>query len=504
MDGSPYADCCRSVETVIERLYKVRGINVKTTHDWIWRRKWFKMSAIDVCNTLRCIAELGGSSTLMLADGEGNTIAHAAADTGNADALRLLAELGCGKLFCSKNARGQTPAHRASLTGSADCLRVMCQSIVATVEPLLAQLSNFGGSRINAAMSQLKEEQSLAMASAKIKGLGFDELLAEYRCEAPVLARLSVGAAHETLKTPARFAFEQLCSLALKRMELGFRLSRQNKAGERVFITQRWPEMQKGLLACLAYFTKIGGDAEIQRIRSVICTGPRWQSLLNERLNGLYIGFTMAPFLLDLATKERWLKGQLDAAIDDPEDMSDDDGENDLAVVAVRGNVLHGLCAQLGVHETTGAVDTAASARPLRVQFLGENGSGDGIRREWFATATAEMLSLDRGLFLTKDAGRTLQPNPHSATAAGPDHLSYFALLGRIAGMALFHREHLEAPWSSAFVKAMFGFDIDVDDFQARKRHFLSHLYIKINILPRQARDKHRENSKKCRFLAER
>jgi hypothetical protein len=30
---------------------------------------------------------------------------------------------------------------------------------------------------------------------------------------------------------------------------------------------------------------------------------------------------------------------------------------------------------------------------------------------------------------------------------------------------------------------------------QARKRHFLSHLYIKINILPRQARDKHRENS---------
>jgi hypothetical protein len=32
---------------------------------------------------------------------------------------------------------------------------------------------------------------------------------------------------------------------------------------------------------------------------------------------------------------------------------------------------------------------------------------------------------------------------------------------------------------------------------QVRKRHFLSHLYIKINILPRQARDKHRENSKK-------
>ena len=39
---------------------------------------------------------------------------------------------------------------------------------------------------------------------------------------------------------------------------------------------------------------------------------------------------------------------------------------------------------------------------------------------------------------------------------------------------------------------------------QVRKRHFLSHLYIKCIILPRQARDKHRENSKKGRFLAER
>ena len=30
---------------------------------------------------------------------------------------------------------------------------------------------------------------------------------------------------------------------------------------------------------------------------------------------------------------------------------------------------------------------------------------------------------------------------------------------------------------------------------------FLSHLYIKVIFLPRQARDKHRENSKKARFV---
>jgi hypothetical protein len=35
---------------------------------------------------------------------------------------------------------------------------------------------------------------------------------------------------------------------------------------------------------------------------------------------------------------------------------------------------------------------------------------------------------------------------------------------------------------------------------QVRKRHFLSHLYIKCILLPRQARDKHRGNSKKVPF----
>jgi hypothetical protein len=36
---------------------------------------------------------------------------------------------------------------------------------------------------------------------------------------------------------------------------------------------------------------------------------------------------------------------------------------------------------------------------------------------------------------------------------------------------------------------------------QGEKTGFLSHLYIKVIFLPRQARDKHRENSKKARFV---
>jgi hypothetical protein len=38
---------------------------------------------------------------------------------------------------------------------------------------------------------------------------------------------------------------------------------------------------------------------------------------------------------------------------------------------------------------------------------------------------------------------------------------------------------------------------IEAHKLRLRKTAFLSHLYIKTIILPRQARDKHRENSKK-------
>jgi hypothetical protein len=52
------------------------------------------------------------------------------------------------------------------------------------------------------------------------------------------------------------------------------------------------------------------------------------------------------------------------------------------------------------------------------------------------------------------------------------------------------------------FVSGLLYINSKVDDAQVRKRRFLSRLYTNAIILPRQARDKHRENSKKGRFLA--
>jgi hypothetical protein len=47
---------------------------------------------------------------------------------------------------------------------------------------------------------------------------------------------------------------------------------------------------------------------------------------------------------------------------------------------------------------------------------------------------------------------------------AGPDHLSYFALLGRVTGLALYHREAIDVRWTDAFVKAVLEMAVVPDD----------------------------------------
>ena len=53
------------------------------------------------------------------------------------------------------------------------------------------------------------------------------------------------------------------------------------------------------------------------------------------------------------------------------------------------------------------------------------------------------------------------------ASTAGADHLSYFTLLGRIAGLVLFHREPLDAALSAAFIKAEFEFTLSTADLES-------------------------------------
>jgi len=170
-----------------------------------------------------------------------------------------------------------------------------------------------------------------------------------------------------------------------------------------------------------------------------------------------------AVFGANLRGQQLWLWCNLMVAIGPNPDA------NALQLNVQRGDnsMLQGLCAQFGIDEATGEVNAAARAQQLNVQFDGENGAGDGLRREWFHKATAEIVDLGKGLFSSKDMGRTIQPNPQSLLAAGADHLSYFALLGRIAGFALYHRETISAQWTTAFIKAAFGFPIVSNDLES-------------------------------------
>ena len=125
--------------------------------------------------------------------------------------------------------------------------------------------------------------------------------------------------------------------------------------------------------------------------------------------------------VLDLRTKQAWLSCRLNSVVDNA-------GAAELSLVATRAHLLQGLCTHLGTDEQTGELATALP-QPLQIAFDGENSVGDGLRREWFDLTTKEILDPNSGLFVMKD-GRTLQPNPNSATIAGADHLSHFALLG--------------------------------------------------------------------------
>jgi E3 ubiquitin-protein ligase HACE1 len=163
------------------------------------------------------------------------------------------------------------------------------------------------------------------------------------------------------------------------------------------------------------------------------------------------------PMLLPLKLKRKWIQYRLLQVV------GSKPGATRVQLHGVdRENLLDGLCAQFGIDEETGKVVAGAEhTGELDVQFEDETGFGDGIRREWFHKMVKELTDLRAGLFTSHDGGMTLQPSPVS------DQLAHFALLGRIAGFALHHGESIGADWSVAFNKAIFGFEIVLEDLQS-------------------------------------
>ncbi|KAF8627498.1 hypothetical protein AX17_006309 [Amanita inopinata Kibby_2008] len=104
--------------------------------------------------------------------------------------------------------------------------------------------------------------------------------------------------------------------------------------------------------------------------------------------------------------------------------------------------------------------------RRLMVSFDGEDGLDyGGVSREWFFLLSHEVFDPSYGLFeYSAHDNYTLQINPVSGI--NPDHLSYFKFIGRIVGLAIFHRRFLDSYFVPSFYKMILGKHMALADLE--------------------------------------
>ncbi|PFH54090.1 hypothetical protein AMATHDRAFT_863 [Amanita thiersii Skay4041] len=105
--------------------------------------------------------------------------------------------------------------------------------------------------------------------------------------------------------------------------------------------------------------------------------------------------------------------------------------------------------------------------RRLMVSFDGEDGLDyGGVSREWFFLLSHEVFNPSYGLFeYSAHDNYTLQINP--ASSINPDHLSYFKFIGRIVGLAIYHRRFLDSYFVPSFYKMVLGKSMTLSDLES-------------------------------------
>ena len=102
----------------------------------------------------------------------------------------------------------------------------------------------------------------------------------------------------------------------------------------------------------------------------------------------------------------------------------------------------------------------------LMIKFEGEDGLDyGGLSREFFFLLSHEMFNPFYCLFeYSAHDNYTLQINPHSGI--NPEHLNYFKFIGRVVGLAIFHRRFLDAFFITAFYKMILGKPVTLADME--------------------------------------
>ncbi|KAF7723562.1 E3 ubiquitin-protein ligase pub1 [Apophysomyces ossiformis] len=103
----------------------------------------------------------------------------------------------------------------------------------------------------------------------------------------------------------------------------------------------------------------------------------------------------------------------------------------------------------------------------LMIKFDGEDGLDyGGLSREFFFLLSHEMFNPFYCLFeYSAHDNYTLQINPHSGI--NPEHLNYFKFIGRVLGLAIFHRRFLDAFFIVSFYKKILNKKVTVADMES-------------------------------------
>lgn len=163
------------------------------------------------------------------------------------------------------------------------------------------------------------------------------------------------------------------------------------------------------------------------RLISALSRTPHGGDAIDQVISMLQWEPTLASSL-SLEYKRKWISAQVRSG-----------HAGDAVVLTVdRGNLLDGLCERFAHPEML--------RRGVEVKFRGdgENGVGDGHRREFFRLVAAELMDPEFGLFRSNDGGRSFHPSSTSKDAQ-PECLSFFELCGKLIALALMHQETLPA-----------------------------------------------------------
>lgn len=117
----------------------------------------------------------------------------------------------------------------------------------------------------------------------------------------------------------------------------------------------------------------------------------------------------------------------------------------------------------------------------LMIKFDGEDGLDyGGLSREFFFLLSHEMFNPFYCLFeYSAHDNYTLQINPHSGI--NPEHLNYFKFIGRVVGLAIFHRRFLDAFFIGAFYKMILRKRVVIADLEGVDADFHRNLTWMLN-----------------------